>query len=116
MTLRAFYDTIGGNYDETLRRIPREAMVLRFVQKYATDGTFQMLTDAIQAADWETAFRAAHTLKGVAQNLGFDALYQDAFVLTEALRGNVPLTDKSLYQAVAQQQQRIQNALGELEA
>ncbi len=115
MTLREFYDAIGGNYEETLRRIPREAMVLRFVQKYATDGTFQMLTQAVQAADWETAFRAAHTLKGVAQNLGFDALYQVSATLTEAMRGNVPLQDMGLYQAVVEQQCRVEDALGQLE-
>ena len=37
--------------------------------------------------DYEQAFRAAHTIKGVAQNLSFTALYQSASALSEALRG-----------------------------
>lgn len=36
--------------------------------------------------DYETAFRAMHTLKGVAVNLGFTALYNVSSALTEKLR------------------------------
>ena len=39
---------------------------------------------------WEEAFRAAHTIKGVCQNLSFDALLSSAEPVTEALRaGNI---------------------------
>lgn len=31
MTLQEFYTRIGGNYDDTLRRIPSEALVRKFV-------------------------------------------------------------------------------------
>ena len=36
--------------------------------------------------DYDTAFRAMHTLKGVAVNLGFNALYEVSSALTEKLR------------------------------
>lgn len=104
MTLKEFYAAVGGDYDATLNRIPKESMVLRFVKKYADDKTYAQLTEAVKAQDWETAFRASHTLKGVAQNLGFDGLYRAAFALTEEMRGGKPLTDTALYEAVAQQQ------------
>ena len=40
----------------------------------------------------ELAFRAAHTLKGVCMNLGFDHLYKLSFEITESLRtGNLEL-------------------------
>lgn len=87
MTLKEFYAAVGGDYDATLNRIPKESMVLRFVKKYADDKTYAQLTEAVKAQDWETAFRASHTLKGVAQNLGFDGLYRAAFALTEEMRG-----------------------------
>ena len=105
MTLKEFYAAVGGDYDATLNRIPKESMVLRFVKKYADDKTYAQLTEAVKAQDWETAFRASNTLKGVAQNLGFDGLYRAAFALTEEMRGGKPLTDTALYEAVAQQQQ-----------
>ena len=38
-------------------------------------------------------FRASHTLKGVAQNLGMEHLYQVSSALCEAVRGSKPLTD-----------------------
>ena len=63
MTLQEFYTRIGGNYDDTLRRIPSEALVRKFVLKYPNDPSFGQLKDALAAQDWETAFRASHTLK-----------------------------------------------------
>lgn len=92
MTLQEFYTRIGGNYDDTLRRIPSEALVRKFVLKYPNDPSFGQLKDALAAQDWETAFRASHTLKGVAQNLGMEHLYQVSSALCEAVRGSKPLT------------------------
>lgn len=57
----------------------------------------------------------AHTLKGVAQNLGFERLYQVSAVLTEAMRGEKPLEDRSLLDAVEQQDAAIRRAISELE-
>lgn len=107
MTLKEFYAAVGGDYDATLNRIPKESMVLRFVKKYADDKTYAQLTEAVGKQDWETAFRASHTLKGVAQNLGFDGLYRAAC-------GGKPLTDTALYDAVAQQQQIVIDAVRQL--
>ena len=91
MTLQEFYTRIGGNYDDTLRRIPSEALVRKFVLKYPNDPSFGQLKDALAAQNWETAFRASHTLKGVAQNLGMEHLYQVSSALCEAVRGSKPL-------------------------
>ena len=115
MILKEFYAQIGGNYEDTLHRLPSEALVHRFVLKYPADPSVAQLRDSVSAADWETAFRAAHTLKGVAQNLGFERLYQVSAVLTEAMRGNKPLEDRSLLDAVEQQDAAIRRAILELE-
>lgn len=100
MTLEEFYATTGSNYADTLRRLCSEALIKKFVLKYQNDPTCEALGAAIAAQDWETAFRGAHTLKGLAQNLGFDRLYETSYALTEALRGGKPLTDLSLWEAV----------------
>lgn len=115
MTLKEFYAQIGGNYEDTLHRLPSEALVHRFVLKYPADPSVAQLRDSVSAADWETTFRAAHTLKGVAQNLGFERLYQVSAVLTEAMRGEKPLEDRSLLDAVEQQDAAIRRAISELE-
>ena len=111
MTLKEFYAAVGGDYDATLNRIPKESMVLRFVKKYADDKTYAQLTEAVKAQDWETAFRASHTLKGVAQNLGFDGLYRAELAPTEEKRGG---QDPPLYDAVTQQQQIVLDAVQQL--
>ena len=114
MTLSEFYAAIGGDVSAVLMRIPSEQMLARFVRMYASDPTFGQLQAAVNAQDWPAAFLAAHTLKGVAQNLGFDGLYRAAFALTEEMRGGKPLTDTALYEAVTQQQPIVLDAVRQL--
>ena len=115
MTLDSFYAQIGGNYQQILQRLYREALIRKFVLKYQTDPTYRTLGEALTQSDWETAFRAAHTLKGIALNLGFDRLYASSSALTEALRGPKPLKDFSLWTAVQSTQQEIISAIRALD-
>lgn len=87
MDTETFYAKIGGDYNETMSRLITEERVLRFVRKFPADGSFNALKEALASSAQEEAFRAAHTLKGVAQNLGFTALYEKASAVTEVLRG-----------------------------
>ena len=76
----------------------------------------QALLLTLAARDAKAAFRAVHTLKGVAQNLGFDRLYAASLPLTEALREDKPLEDRSLFDNVETAHQEILNAIEELKA
>lgn len=114
MTLEQLYKSVGGDYSGLLQRIPSETMIRKFVLKYPNDPTYSQLCVAIEAQDWETAFRSAHTLKGVVQNLGFDRLYQSSSALTEALRGCMPLTQPELLDAVAADYTALLDAIGQL--
>lgn len=111
MNLKELYEQIGGNYQETISRLPSETMVKKFVIKYAADPTFGELKKALEEKDWETAFRAAHTLKGVAQNLGFEKMYRAVFALTEQLRGGKPLQNEADWEAVQQAQKAIEDGV-----
>ena len=102
MTLKEFYEQIDGSYEDTLHRLPSEALVHRFVLKYPADPSFAQLREAVAAAD---------TLKGVAQNLGFDALYRAASALTEHLRGGQPLTEPQLLDATTAEHERVMSAI-----
>lgn len=110
MKLEELYQKIGGDLKDVMKRIPNEAMIGKFVRKYANDPTYNRLTAAVEAKNWKDVFLAAHTLKGVAQNLGFDRLQKSASALTEAVRGAVPLTDKSLFEEVCKDQKEIVEA------
>lgn len=70
-----------------IQRLPSPALVERFIGKFLDDGSFSELASAMAAGQTEAAFRAAHTLKGVSANLGFEQLRQSASALTEFLRG-----------------------------
>ena len=87
-TLREAYQSVGADYDDVLNRLMgSEDMVARFAGRFTGDPSYAQLTEALAAGDAEAAFRAAHTLKGVAQNLGLVNLYEPASTLTESLRG-----------------------------
>ena len=90
MTIRECYGELGLDFDAVLSRLVNEKLVQKFALKFLDDPSFQNLKDALDSKDVETAFRAAHTLKGVCLNLGFDNLYPSSKDLTELLRaGNM---------------------------
>ena len=115
MTLELVYAAIGGDYKGVMERLPSADFVRRFALKFLQDDSFPNLKKALEAQDAPTAFRAAHTLKGVCQNLGFDALYAPASALTEALRGGTLDGADTLFPPVEKEYQRVVAALKELE-
>lgn len=86
MTIQECYAALGGDYEEVVGRLYSEALVKRFVGKFLADQSFQLLESSLSAEEYDEAFRAAHTLKGVCQNLSFTSLYQSSHEITEALR------------------------------
>ena len=87
MTIEQCYEQLHGDYAQVIQRLPSPALVERFLGKFLDDGSFSELTSAMAAGQTEAAFRAAHTLKGVSANLGFEQLRQSSSALTEFLRG-----------------------------
>lgn len=87
MTLKEVFARIGGDYEGVVSRLCNEKLVERFVLKFLKDESYAQLCDFLQKEDYNEAFRMAHTLKGVSQNLGFTRLYEASHELTEQLRG-----------------------------
>lgn len=101
MDLRECYASLGGDYDAVMGRLRSEERVVKFLGLFGGDENFQTLTQAMSTSDWATAFRAAHSLKGVALNLAFSDLARTSSDLTEALRAGAPAEDPApLYAAV----------------
>jgi histidine phosphotransfer protein HptB len=87
-TLREAYEKVGASYDEVLHRLmDKDSMVERFAGKFLDDPSYGQLTEALANSDAEVAFRAAHTMKGVVQNIGLSNLYEPVYAITECLRG-----------------------------
>ena len=99
MTLQECYTAMGADYGDVIGRLRSERLVQKFVLKFLDDPSFELLCRSMEAGQYEEAFRASHTLKGVCQNLGFTKLGRSSSDLTEALRGGyTPQADGLLVQ------------------
>ena len=103
MTIQECYEAIGGNYDDVLKRVRSEALIQRFTLKFLADKSYPQLKESLEAKNYEDAFRGAHTLKGVCQNLGFTNLYQPTYELTEVLRAGTLEGSKEWFDRVTEQ-------------
>lgn len=72
MKLDEFFRCVGGGYGEAKARFQNDERIVRFLNMFPGDTI--------------TAFRAVHTLKGVALNLGLGSLAHASSQMTEALR------------------------------
>lgn len=87
MTLKECYNALEGDYEDVLKRLMSEKLVQKFVLRFLSDSSFESLVNDLKNGNYDDAFRDAHTLKGVCQNLGFTKLYLSSDKITEALRG-----------------------------
>ena len=86
MTVKECYEQINGDYEGVFGRFRGDERIKKFAVKFLADGSFDSLCKTLEAADYSEAFRAAHTLKGVSQNLGFTGLDMASETLTAMLR------------------------------
>ena len=111
-----FYRRIGTDGAQVTARLGGEAMTSRFIRRFASDGSYNALMAALDAGQGQEAFRAAHTLKGVAANLGFERLWEAASALTEQLRGGeITGETAALADAVSAQYAQVTAGIAQLE-
>lgn len=115
MTIQECYKKMGADYQEVLGRLHNEAMIGRFVRMFLQDDSFQILEEAMRRGDVKEAFRGAHTLKGVCQNLGFSNLYAPAYTLTETLRAGQLEGTQEQFAKVEEQYQCTMDAIRALD-
>lgn len=68
------------------RFMGNEKLYEKFLRKFVEDESFFKLYVAVNNKDAESAFSAAHTLKGVAGNLGLDCITKPLLPIVEKLR------------------------------
>ncbi len=89
MTLKEFYEKVGGDYSEVMDRLVTEERIEKYMFRFLEIKDFENLKTAMKEKNWPNAFLAAHTLKGNSLNLGFGNFTKADSALTEYLR---PLT------------------------
>lgn len=108
MTLQECYTALGGDYADVSARLHSDRLVQKFVLKFLNDKSYDLFCTSMEEKNYEEAFRAVHTIKGVCQNLGFTRLLESSSRMADALRhGWTPEADqfvdrmKSDYQITA---------------
>lgn len=111
MTLQECYIALGGDFEDVKHRLPTDRMVQKFVLKFLNDPSYQLLCDSLESENYPEAFRAAHTIKGVCQNLSFTCLQQSSEKLTEALRDGPSPEVPALYAQVQADYKKTADAI-----
>jgi len=115
MDLKSCFLELNGSYDEVIGRLITEERVKKFLKMFLKDTSFNDLENALQAEDYDAAFRAAHTLKGVCLNLGIEKLRLSASELTEAFRGGVNHASNELIETVRTDYHHAVNIISQLD-
>ena len=95
MTLREFYDMLGGDYAGTLGRMMKEDRMKKYLLRLPDSKDYTDCLNAFEAKDYDLAFRASHNLKGMALNLGLTKLAESSSELCESVRHGAPAGDVS---------------------
>lgn len=115
MTVKECYKRLGADYDEVFRRLRSDERIERFLGMLLRDDSYAALVSALEQKDYETAFRAAHTMKGVYMNLNITSLAKSSSMLTEALRGGCDNGQvQPLFEQVTMEYQEMVKVIGEL--
>lgn len=94
----------GIDYEEGVRRFcGAEDLYCKFLKKFLEDTTFDALRQAMQEEDYEAAFQAAHTLKGLSGNLSLTPLYEASKEIVEMLREGANISGANAYLPVVEQ-------------
>lgn len=114
VTAKDFYDYINADYNEAIARLGSDEIIMCILEEFLEDTTYQSLENAVEAGDIKNSFLYAHTLKGVASNLGFDGLNRASDELTEQLRPQQEVADKALFDEVKKEYELTVDGLKKL--
>lgn len=94
MTVKECYTAMEADYSEVERRLRTEERIRKFLCKVPEDKSYALLCDSLEQRDMDEAFRAAHTIKGICQNLALTKLGYSAAALSDYLRDRREYTEE----------------------
>ena len=84
---KSIFEAYGGDYETTMNRFTgKENLYLKILNMLMQDDNMQKLEAGLQKGDLSGAFNAAHTLKGIAGNLGLTPFFESVCRIVEPLR------------------------------
>ena len=116
MKLEELAQAIAMDLDGTLARFGgSRALLLRFLKKFPQDATYAALRTAVESGSWTEVERTAHTLKGVAANLGLERISSGSGALVQAVRSGAQEDVPQLFTALAADYAAAETAIAALE-
>ena len=111
--MQQLVETGGVDMEATLDRfIGNASLYEKFLVKFPEDHSFENLGKAITSGNVQEAFMHAHTLKGIAGNLGFQHLFNLLNPWTENLRSGKMEDSERLYKELSRQYEAICRIIG----
>lgn len=108
MTLEDAVDKLEVDFERTMARMcNNEQLYKKLLRKMLSDKNFITLKQAVEENDYSTIEIAAHTLKGVAGNLGLNKLQDSCNVMITSVRSKE-------YDKVPQLQDEIEKIYNEV--
>lgn len=111
MTIEEVYEMINGDFNDVQKRLRNPALIEKFVLKFLDDTSYDDLVDSLDGENYEDAFRAAHTLKGVCLNLSFVGMFEAANEITEILRPETGSFDRDEIEVVMEELENQYNTV-----
>lgn len=103
MTLREFYSSVGGDYQDVIERLHSEEIVIKFLIRFMEDTLIRKLEKAVSEGNQPEAFTIIHTFKGTCINMGLGNLSKLSSEMTEALRTQFSSEVPALLEKVMQE-------------
>lgn len=115
---KSVFEAYGGDYDVTMSRfMGKETLYMKILGMMFQDENLKKLGTAIEENDLDAAFEAAHTLKGVAGNLGLAPFYDSVCRIVEPIRNREEREDYTqMYQEIQDEFSRVDELWKELSA
>lgn len=95
MTIADFYGIIDADYNEVMGHLVKEDRVYKYLNRFVEENMYAIFDKAYSEGNYEEAFRATHSLKGMCLNLGFSKLESASSDVCEELRHGAPKIDIS---------------------
>lgn len=116
MTLNELKDVIDIDVEGSLARFSNfEPMYLKYLKRFVTEPTYDAMQTAIAAQDFKGIENTAHTLKGIAGNLGLNSLYHGFDAIVKAVRAGDNAKALELCAAIAPNVETARAAISQLD-